>query len=219
MTDAPGFALRVQNVEHRSGGRTMVALDRLEIARGEVCALVGANGSGKSTLLRVLALLLRPTTGTVEVLGEDAWPLSDPRDTTARRLRTQVTLMHQSPVLFETDVASNVGFGLRARGLDRTEVSRRVEAALGRTGLAGFERRRARELSGGEAQRVVLARALVLETPVLLLDEPFSYLDERARPLLMGLVRERHEAGATIVVATHEPDQLGGFVDRVVTLG
>lgn len=213
-----GIALRVRDLELRGGDRVMLALERLEVARGEVIALTGANGSGKSTLLRLLGLLVRPTRGTVELLGERAWPVDDARGRVTRRLRSQVTLMHQSPVLFDRDVAANVGFGLRARGVERPDAQRRLEAALEQVGLSGFAGRRARELSGGEAQRVVLARALVLQTPVLLLDEPFSCLDEQARPLLLELVRERREAGATVVVATHEPGQLGGMADRVETL-
>ena len=84
--------------------------------------------------------------------------------------------------------------------------------------MSGFERRRARRLSGGEAQRVVLARALVLETPVLLLDEPFSTLDEQARPLLLELLEERRRAGAAVLVTTHDAGQLAGREDRVLRL-
>ncbi len=213
-----GAALAVRGLKHRLADRTVVALESLQVAPGEVCAVTGANGSGKSTLLRILALLLRPTTGALEVLGESAWPTVDGRGLTARRLRREVTLMHQRPVLFDRDVASNVGFGLKARGVERGEAQRRVEAALEHVGLSAFGRRRARELSGGEAQRVVLARALVLQTPILLLDEPFSYLDEQTRPLLLDLVRERREAGASVLVATHDPGQLDGLADREIAL-
>lgn len=216
---AGGIACQVRDLEVRGGDRIMLALPHLEVGRGEIVALTGANGTGKSTLLRALGLLLRPDRGTVELLGERAWLPEDPRGRRADRLRREVTLMHQRPVLFDADVATNVGFGLRARGVDGRGVGQQVAGALDRVGLSGFERRRARRLSGGEARRVVLARALVLRTAVLLLDEPFSTLDERARPLLLDIVRERREAGAAVLVTTHDVAQLAGLEDRVVTLG
>ncbi len=191
----------------------------LELAPGEICALTGGNGSGKSTLLGLMALLLRPDRGELELDGQPVFPR--PRRLLDRELvalRRRVTLLHQRPALFDDVVAANVAFGLYARGAPGAEVRERVERALARVGLAGFERRPARELSGGEAQRAVLARALVLETPVLLMDEPFSYLDADARPLLLELVAEARERGAAVLLATHEPGAAASLADRVLHL-
>lgn len=191
----------------------------LELAPGQVCGLVGANGCGKSTLLGLLALLLRPDAGELALGGQPVHPrprrLVDPELTTLRR---QVTLLHQRPALFDDQVAANVAFGLYARGVPGAEVGERVERALDRVGLAGFERRRARALSGGEAQRVVLARALVLETPLLLMDEPFSYLDGDSRPLLLELVGEARDRGAAVVISTHDPTAAATITDRALRL-
>jgi tungstate transport system ATP-binding protein len=201
-----------------NGAPVLDGLD-LDLAAGEVCTLVGGNGCGKSTLLQLLALLRAPDSGTIELLGSPVFPRARRLlDRPLLELRRQVTMLHQRPVLFDTEVYTNVAYGLRARGLDAAESHRRVAAALERVGLAGFGRRRARELSGGEAQRTVVARTLVTDTPVLLLDEPFSYLDADARPLLVDLVSERRRRGHTVVVATHDPAALGEAVDRTVLL-
>ncbi len=206
MSATPAY--RLYDVLHTYGNGPALEVPELTLETGAVHAVLGPNGSGKSTLLHVLALLLPPSSGEVEILGARAYP----RRTGGhglRALRRQVTLIHQRPVLLSTDVAGNVAFGLRARGLGRDEVRRRVADALARVGLAGFQGRR--ELSGGEVQRVVIARALVLATPILLLDEPLSYLDEDARPLLTDLIEERRADGATVVMATHD----AGFADAV----
>ena len=191
----------------------------LELAPGEVSALVGSNGCGKSTLLQLIALLLRPDRGSVELVGQPVHPrprrLLDPELTTLRR---EVTLLHQRPVLFDDQVAANVAFGLHARGVPGPEVRERVERALSRVGLDDFGRRPARALSGGEVQRVVLARALVLETPVLLLDEPFSYLDGDARPLLLELVAEARDRGAAVLISTHDPGAVASLTRRVLRM-
>lgn len=210
---APACALR--DVCFAWGGRPVLRGVSLELLAGEVCALVGDNGSGKSTLLQILALLLAPASGMVELEGRAAFPrkrrLWD-RDLTV--LRRRVTLLHQRPVLFDRDVLSNIVLGLHARGFARHETQARARAALERVGLAGFERRRARALSGGEVQRAALARAIALETPLLLLDEPFASLDAGSRPLLDGLLGTLRSGGTTILIAAH------GDVaaDRVVRL-
>ncbi|MDP7112192.1 MAG: ABC transporter ATP-binding protein [Myxococcota bacterium] len=209
----PAYQLR--NLLHSYGNGPAIDVPDLTLEAGAVHAVLGPNGSGKSTLLHVLALLLPPSSGEVEILGARAYP----RRTNGHgllALRQQVTLIHQRPVLLSRDVAGNVAFGLRARGLARDDVQRRVAHALARVGLAGFERRR--ELSGGEVQRVVIARAMVLSTPILLLDEPLSYLDEDARPLLVDLIDERRAAGATVVLATHDAGFADSLADRRLLL-
>ena len=212
-------ACRLRDLTFAFGDLPVLAGVDLELAPGQVCGLVGSNGSGKSTLLQLLALLLRPGRGELELEGRPVHPR--PRrllDRELTGLRRRVTLLHQRPALFDDQVAANVAFGLYARGVAGAEVRERVERALSRVGLAGFERRRARALSGGEAQRVVLARALVLETPLLLMDEPFSYLDGDARPLLLELVAEARDRGTAVLISTHEPGAAAPITDRVLAL-
>jgi tungstate transport system ATP-binding protein len=207
-------AYRVLNLRHAYDGRTVLDIPDLKIARGEVCALAGPNGSGKTTLLHILALLLTPVAGTVQLYGSDAV-----REKDRRRLRRLVTLIHQQPVLFSTTVRGNLLYGLRAAGLSAREMKSRLDAALESFGIAGIARTNAREISGGEAQRVVLARGLILETPVLLLDEPTSFLDDAVRPLLLDrLRRAREERGATIIVATHDSNFVSSLANRILRL-
>jgi tungstate transport system ATP-binding protein len=212
-------AYTLRSVIHRYDGSLALDLPTLDLATGKTVALRGANGSGKSTLLRILALLTVPTGGEVSMLGQPVrWRGSGFGPSTDVALRRQVTLVLQEPVMFSATVRSNVAFGLAAHGMPRVEVEQRVGAALSDVGLAGFEGRRARALSGGEAQRVALARALALDTPVLLLDEPTTYLDASFRPDLVGLLSRIRERGTTVVFATHDDTLVEELADEVITL-
>ncbi len=184
------------------GGTPALREATLDVRAGEVTAFLGANGSGKSTLLSLLAFLSAPDAGSIRFRGEPA-PASRHGE-----LRRQVSLVLQSPYLFRGTVRDNVEWGLRVRGLGRAESSRRGSEALARVGLTGLEGRAARSLSGGEAQRLALARVLALEPGVVLLDEPTNHLDAETRgdieTLLLGWVQER---GAAVVLATHDLGQ------------
>jgi tungstate transport system ATP-binding protein len=214
MSSVPAYSVRELN--HFYGGRRVLSITGLEIATGSICALAGPNGSGKTTLLSILALLLHPTSGSVQVSGEESCGRPERH---RRRLRRQVTMIHQKPVLFSTSVWNNVAYGLRATGRPDRMVRERVGAALERLGLSRLAAMSARKLSGGEAQRVVLARGLVLETPILLLDEPTSFLDDKFRPLLFDLLRDTNRSrGTTILVATHDARFVSSLADRVVRM-
>jgi len=200
------------------GGEPVVRLASLSVGEGETCVVVGPNGVGKSTLLRCIALLAPPLGGTLELLGSRIGDHDRSARSRLGSLRRQVTLLHQRPVVFATDVRANVAFGLRARGLDRQTVAERVERALEQVGLSELAGRPAPRLSGGETQRLVIARAFALETPLLLLDEPFSYLDAEARPLLHRLLAERRAQGGAVVIATHDLDGSGLRIDQRLEL-
>ena len=197
------YELRDLRVER--AGRTVLRAERMDLPAGEVAALVGPNGAGKSSLLEALAFLLSAR-GTVRFFGGAPPPGPDAR---------LVGLLPQRPYLFDTSVEANVGWGLRARGVSRRERAERVRAALEEVGLCGFERRRARALSGGEAQRVALARLLVLEPRVLLLDEPFNHLDPASRERIEAVVEARVRQGVTVVMATHDAVQARRLGARV----
>jgi len=189
--------LELRGVRHRYEGRTVLDLDQFVVPRGALVAIVGPNGSGKSTLLRLLALLERPSAGEVWFDGRPATP--------SPAARQRVTLVEQRPVLLRGTVRENLGFGLAARGIRRTEANRRLERAAERLGIAQLLERRRRELSDGEIQRVAVARALVLESDVLLLDEPVSSADRAAAQQLYRLLAEERTArGVTICLASHQ---------------
>jgi len=202
-------SLRLTNIRTTYAGRTILAINRLSLHSGRLYILTGANGAGKSTLLSHLALLAPPTCGEI-AFGDRTvrW-----NNGTLRHLRRQVTLVHQSPYLFNGSVLANVTYGLKLRGVDGAELKRRAEKALALVGLGGLGHRRSRELSGGEAQRVALARALALETRVLLLDEPLANVDRETSDILTSIIVGLPAAGTTVVMTTHDPDhadRLGG---------
>lgn len=202
-TSAPAFSIR--SLTHSYDGDAVLDIPALEIPSGQIWLFTGPNGSGKSTLLSILGLLLRPISGSVLLYGTEAIGTRD------LHLRRNVTLVRQKPVLFSMTVRNNIGYGLRAIRIPSREAAARVDRILGKTGLRDLAGKQAGRLSGGEAQRVALARGLVLETPVILLDEPTNSLDEASRLVLLDLLQEAHARGATIVIASHDES----FFDRL----
>ncbi len=206
MTAGTAF-LVLSGVTKRWAHDVTVGPVTLDIARGEIVALLGPSGSGKTTLLRLLAGFETPDAGSIQVEGEEVTRLPP-----ARR---RFGMVFQHYALFpHLDVGENVAFGLPRDGAER-----RVAAALTLVDLAGFERRRVQELSGGQQQRVALARALAPEPRVLLLDEPLSNLDpalrERTRRELRALIKR---VGITTLFVTHEQDEAFDLGDRIAVL-
>jgi heme exporter protein A len=189
----------------RFGERDALAGLDLAVAAGERVVLVGPNGAGKTTLLRVLATILRPNGGTVEVAGH---PL--PRE--AAGARSSVGYAGHEPLVY-AGLTSRENLRLHAdlRGLDGDAVDR----ALATVGLEARAGDRVEELSAGMTQRLGLARALVHNPAVLLLDEPTAALDADGREALRGVLRD---GGRTVLVATHEPEWFAGLADRTVAL-
>ena len=189
------------------GGQTVVTAERLTLDEGETLVLLGPNGAGKSTLLLALASLL-PSRGSLRWRGE---PI---RDGLAYRRRTAVVF--QRPLLLDRSVEQNAGLGLSIRGVPAAERARRTQDALGSLGVWQLRSRPARQLSGGEAQRVSIARALAVEPEILFLDEPFGALDAPTRETLTAdlarVLRERHVG--TILV-THDRDEALSLGDRI----
>jgi tungstate transport system ATP-binding protein len=197
------------------GYGTQVVLDvpTLQVHAGEILALIGPNGAGKSTLLRVLGLLQRPTAGEVRFMGR----CIDFRSTLA--LRRRVITIFQEPLLCDTTVFRNVALGLRLRGLPRKAIAARVDTWLQHLGIFQIAARHVRTLSGGEAQRVNLARAFVLEPEAFLLDEPFTTLDPPTRrTLLRDLHQLLRETGVTTIFATHDLTEALQLADRVAVM-
>ncbi|GAA3872274.1 ABC transporter ATP-binding protein [Saccharothrix violaceirubra] len=206
------MALAVRGLDVRYGDVKAVSGVDLEIADGEVVALLGPSGCGKSTLLRAVAGLERPSAGTI------AWDGGDLARVPVHR--RGFGLVFQDGQLFpHRDVAGNVAFGPRMAGVDKATRDRRVADLLALVGLADYGRRRVTELSGGEQQRVALARALAAEPRLLLLDEPLSALDRALREqLALDLARLLRDTGATALVVTHDHDEAFTLADRVAVL-
>ncbi|HWM10417.1 MAG TPA: ATP-binding cassette domain-containing protein [Solirubrobacteraceae bacterium] len=180
----------------------------LRVRAGEVTALVGPSGAGKSSLLRALVRLDEPAEGRVLVDGRDAAELEP------CALRRRVGLVAQAPVMLPGDVRANLAYGLE----DPAESA--LAAALAATGLGpGFMAREARELSGGEAARVAVARALTRDPGALLLDEPTAALDREAAAPVEALVRDLAARGLAILIVTHDEAQAERVADARVELG
>ena len=206
-------AIRVKDVSHQFGeegdARHVVALRHtsLDVARGELLCLIGPSGCGKSTLLNVIGGLMDPTTGTVEVAGKAVrGPM--PHD---------IAFVFQENALFPWNtVAENVNLGMLFQGVPRAERDTRARRALEAVGLHDFADHYPGQLSGGMRQRAALARALSLETCILLMDEPFGALDEQTRMILgedLSLLLAR--ANKTIVFVTHSLGEATFLADRV----
>ena len=184
----------------------------LTVEPGTLVALLGPSGCGKSTTLRAVAGLLQPRSGDVRFDGTSVLHLSPER--------RPVAMVFQAPLLFpHMSIGDNVAFGLRMRGVGRAERRRLADEALERVRLPGVADRRPGELSGGQEQRVSLARALVLQPQVLLLDEPFSALDASLRGEVRDLVAElQRSSGVTTLFVTHDQEEATVLADQVALM-
>lgn len=205
------MVLRADHLSRAVKDKTLVADASFEVRAREVLAIAGPSGAGKSSLLRLLNRLDEPTSGTVYLQGTDY------RQIAPRELRRQLGMVTQRPYLFPGSVEDNLRFGPAQRGEVLPQDS--VEQLLARVGLQGYSERNVAKLSGGEAQRVSLARTLANSPLVLLLDEPTSALDDAAKreveTLIQQIVREQE---LTCVIVTHDIAQAGRLADRALLL-
>ena len=206
-----GYA--IDSLEIRRGNGFLLQIEQLEIHAGGLVALVGPNGSGKSTLLEALAFLLPAEAGKVRLLGEGGEEVMS-----SDRLRSMVTLVQQDPYLIHGSVRANVELGLRIRRSSHKKRLQAVAVALKVVGLAGFEEYDVQSLSIGQKRRVALARALVLETGVVLLDEPFANLDSASCFALETVLTQLAGQGRTVMFATHDQAQATRLESSVVKL-
>jgi tungstate transport system ATP-binding protein len=163
--------ITVKNLEVRAGKKNLLSIPHFEIQDGEILGIMGPNGAGKSTFIKALSLLEKPAQGSIFFKGQDI------SDDLSLKMRRKFAVAMQQPLLLDTTVFQNVAIGLKLRNLPRQEVKQKVACWLEKFQISHLAKKHAAYLSGGEAQRVNLARAMVLEPEVLFLDEPFSALD------------------------------------------
>jgi len=211
-TDPGAPAVRLDGVTKRFGEVVALHGVSLVVRRGEMMTLLGPSGCGKTTLLNLVAGFLAPDGGDIAIDGT--------RVTDLPTHRREIGMTFQNYALFpHMTVASNVGYGLRARRLEKAEIARRVAAVLDLVKLTGLEDRRPRQLSGGQQQRVALARALVVRPKVLLLDEPFSALDRNLRGAMQVELREiQRKLGVTTIFVTHDQSEALSLSDRIAVM-
>jgi len=209
------FHVETRNLSKEYSGKKVLTDVSFGVEKGEIFALIGPNGAGKTTLLRILDLLDEPSEGTVWFEGTHV-------DYSARdrqALRRRIGMVFQRTVLFNMSIFDNVAYGLKVRGEDEKSVKQRVSAMLELLLLRGFDRRNALALSGGEAQRVALAQALITEPEILLLDEPTANLDPRNVSIIEeALSRVNRERKTTMIMTTHNMFQAENLAHRVALL-
>jgi tungstate transport system ATP-binding protein len=205
--------LAIRDLEHGYGDRTVLSVPVLEMPEGTITALVGPNGSGKSTLLRVLSGVERPRHGTLSLAGI---PIRTPREALAAR--RQITLVEQHPLLFDMSVRANLAYALSLRGERGGDGGRRIRDALALVGAEQLADRPGRSLSGGETQRVAVARAFLVRPRVLLLDEPLSAADRTARALLGAALQRFAHDGTAICLSSHLLEEAFRWSSRLFAL-
>ena len=193
--------LAIRGLRKQFGARALLDIDTLDIALASAYALTGINGAGKSTLLRILAGLEPAHCAQLSFMGQ-TMPLTP----YPPALRAAIVYVHQHPAMFATSVTDNIGYGLRARGVALDDRRQQVEAAMAWAGVSHLRECKTQTLSGGEKQRIALARASILKPKLLLLDEPSANLDGAAREQVIALIPSLIEQGSSVVMACHDRD-------------
>ena len=205
--------IQIRDLLIQRNGIDALRIDSLDIQRGETLTVVGPNGAGKSTLLLALARLIKPASGEIIYDGRSQKQWDE------LEYRRKISFVFQSPLLMDMSVEQNVALGLTFRGTPKEEISERVGKWMKQLGVEALSKRRAGQLSGGEAQRVSLARAFVLDPELLLLDEPFSALDPPTRAKLFedlsALLKEDHR---TAVFVTHNLNEATKLSHRIAVI-
>jgi len=207
--------LEVRSLSKSIGPVEILSKINLTADRGEILGLIGPTGSGKTTLLRLVNLLDEPSSGRILFKGREVSGRPEKEQLCARR---KMAMVFQKPVMFKASVEENVSYGLRVRGSVDATVREKVEEALAAVGLSGYEGRDANTLSGGETQRIALARALVLEPELLLLDEPTANLDPGSAASIDSLLQTLAKSRTAVILATHNMEQCRKLAGRVAVL-
>jgi tungstate transport system ATP-binding protein len=203
------MSVQLRLVDIKKSYRKVTALNSvsLEMEGGKIIVLLGVNGAGKSTLMRIMAGLETADSGQL---------LFNNQNIDCKSLRQVSTLVFQKSAMFSTNVYYNMAYGLRIRKVPKVETKKKVAEALQAVRLSGFEKRRAKKTSGGEQQRIALARAFLLESHVLLLDEPTANLDPNSASIIEKAIVNRKSEERIIVLATHNLNQARRMADLII---
>ena len=204
--------LEAQTIVKAFGGDTVVDRLSLEVSGGEILCIRGATGSGKTTLLRIIAGLEQPDDGNVVIDGRELAANTPPAE-------RNIAMVFQNRALWpHMTVARHLDLVLRSLIRDRAARQDRVDATLERCKLTALAKEKVDRLSGGQQQQVAIARALAVDAPILLLDEPLNHLDDDLRIHFMGVFLEEKRAGKAILLTTHRAEEADALADRTMTM-
>ena len=193
----------LKDIKKQFGTKVLFRELNLEIEEGEFIAITGGSGSGKTTLLNIIGLIEKSTQGTVSI-----YDLNDLKPNTKKSelaIRKYIGYLFQNYALMDNEtVADNLKIGLRYRKMDKKEEKAAIQNSLKKVGLEGYEKRKVFELSGGEQQRVAIARILLKPSKLILADEPTGSLDPENRDIVMNLLKEMNREGKTVIIVTHD---------------
>jgi ABC-type Fe3+/spermidine/putrescine transport system ATPase subunit len=212
MTEKSAFAVEIDAITKSYGEAIAIRDVSMRVLDGEFVTILGPSGCGKSTLLRMISGFVEPTTGDLRIAGKSVVGLAPYRRDTAMVFQDYALFPHRT-------VAENIAFGLRMRKVEKKEIARRVDEMLELVNLSGFGGRRVGEISGGQAQRVALGRALVVRPSVLLLDEPLGALDMKLRKQMQTELKKIHrDLGLTFIAVTHDQEEALTLSDRIAVM-
>ncbi|MCR4429017.1 MAG: ABC transporter ATP-binding protein [Caldiserica bacterium] len=205
--------ISLKDIGVKVGKREFLEIENLDVLPGETLAILGPTGSGKTTLLKLLAFLIRP------FKGEMFWKEEKIQYPVPLSIRRSVSMAFQDTLFFEGSVLENVSYGLRIRGIKGREMNKRVEEVLELFSISHLKNQEARKVSGGEGQKVALARSLVFSPSLLLLDEPFSSLDPLTKEeIILELKRGIKNFQITCIFVTHDQEEAFALADRIAVI-
>ncbi len=207
--------VKIVGLEKYFNKKEVLNIAELSFEKGKIYGVIGPSGAGKSTLLRIINFLEKPSKGNLYFNGS----LILEKASSQAEVQKKMSLVFQKPVLFNTSVKENLAFGLNARGADNKVIERKTKALLEKVGLENFSNRSAKSLSGGEGQRLALARAIAFEPELLLLDEPTANLDPANVEIIESLILDLNkELGTTIIIVTHNTFQARRVAEEIIFL-
>jgi len=198
------YLFKIEHLTHVYEDRTILNISSLSFEENKIHAITGPNGSGKTTLCNILGLLLKPTTGKIWYQGEMVYENGG----LSERLRKKITMVHQNPFLFHTTVEKNLAYGLKLRNYPRSQRKQKIEEFLKIMGIEYLRHQQGTRLSGGEVQRVAVARALAIDPEVLILDEFTANVDRNYVKITEGVIQDVfRKKNITIFLVTHDENQ------------
>lgn len=197
--------IELQQINKKFGDKEILNQFNLIVEQGDYLAIMGESGKGKTTLLNIIGMLETPDSGNVIVCGQKNAKIISNR--TKKIRRRQISYLFQNYGLIENEtVEENLLISLRFKKMDKTKKRRQIASALNRVGLSEFENRKVFTLSGGEQQRVALAKIILKNPKIILADEPTGSLDKRNRDYVLDILGELNELGKTVIIVTHDPE-------------